>query len=282
MKKGFFADLLTKLVFALIIVWLAPLIWLFLMSVKPNPEILVSPTVWITSHPTLVHYQNVLFGSEFSDFLRNSAIISLSTTALTLALACPAAYSFAKFTGRKAFRGSVGYLNSLIIMRGLPGFVLIIPLFVMYTIIHMMDSKIGMTIAYTAFALPLAVWILRAFFLGVPPELMESAEVDGCSRLGAFIRIAIPLSTSGIATAGVLTFLLAWNDFIFALVLTSTSNARTATIGIFNFIGTGSHYMINWGEIGALAVILVAPILLFVLFAHRYIVKGLTFGAVKG
>lgn len=271
-RRGWALSILSVLMLA---VFLFPIYWMMATAVKPTTQIFAYPpqivptdldwTVWqrrIFSNPAILRY-----------FL-NSAVVAVGTTLLTLALATPAAYGLAHLR----FRG-----KSLLILVSLsslmfPAVMLATPLFVIFSRAGLTNSYLGLIMANSALALPFALVVLRPYFLSLPVQLTEAAKIDGCTAWGAFGRVMLPLAGPGIATAGIFTFLFGWNDLVFALSLTSTDAYRPVTAGLWNFIGAN---ITEWNSVMALSTLAMLPPLVIFLLAQRYVVSGLTAGAMK-
>jgi multiple sugar transport system permease protein len=201
-------------------------------------------------------------------------VIALGTVVLSLLLGVPAAYGFSRWRGRA--RGLL--LAWILILRMVPGMTYVIPFFLVYRQLNLLDSHLGVILLYTVFNLALVVWSMQAFFDEVPRTLEESAAVDGASRFQTLIRIVLPLAAPGLVATAVLCFLFSWNEFLFALVLTRF-DARTAPVGITNFM---AYEGVEWGRVAAGSMIVLLPVLIFAAVVRRYLVRGLLAGAVKG
>lgn len=256
---------------------LVPLVFMVSTSLKPSGIAKALPPKWLFT-PTLEHYQSVLSGGSgtsvgFDRLLFNSVVVTLGSTLLTVALAVPAAYalSLRSFSPRKA-------LSSWILSTYMfPPIVAVIPIFVFAGKLGLVDTYPVLIVPYAAFNLPIAVWILRSSILQIPYEIQESAMVDGASRFVTLHRIILPLLVPAIATVAILSAILSWNEFLFALSLTRSA-AKTSPVGIQEFTGM---FGTDWGKLTAAATVIVAPILVMTLILRRRIVSGLTFGAVK-
>lgn len=224
--------------------------------------------------PTLDNYTSSLFRLAFGQYLTNSVIVALASTLLSMALGTPFAYVLA----RLPVRGRPLWSGIVLFARMVPSIVLIVPLFVLFTSLQVVGTYAALIAAHTTFNLPLVIWMMRSFFGDIPTDLEEAARVDGASRLVALVRIVLPLAAPGLTATAVLSLLFSWNEFVFALVL-SNGATRTMPVGIGSFVGTVS---IDWGGSSAAAVLGMVPIFVIGLFAQRYLVRGLTMGAVKG
>jgi multiple sugar transport system permease protein len=254
------------------IFFLAPIVMIVLTSIKTRVDALAFPPVWIFQ-PTLSNFQEIFDLYDFGRFFRNTLIATTASTVLAMVLGVPAAYSLARFK----FRAQSNIAFWILSIRITPPIAAIIPVFILFRNLKLLDSITGLVLIYSTFNLPFVVWMMRGFFEDLPIDLEESAMVDGCSRWGAFGRIALVLAAPGLASTAILTFLFTWNEFIFALILTATG-ARTMPVAVQLFMReTG----ILWGHMTAAAVFMMLPTLILTFFIQRYLVRGLTFGAVK-
>ncbi len=256
----------------LLLVMLLPFLWLLQMSFKPNDLILEFPPRMLFG-PTLEHYAG-LWRSGFGESFINSLITSTVSTYLALLLGVPAAYGLSRWSGR----GRFGIGLSILLTRMAPPIAFTIPFFLAYRYLGLLDTRTGLILIYMTFNLPLVIWMMQPFFDAVPASLEEAALMDGASFRVVFTEIVMPLATAGIAATAILCFLYAWNDFFFALILTRTE-ARTAPVAVVNFMNYEGW---EWGKIAAGGSLVMAPVLLFSLMVRRYLVSGLTAGAVKG
>jgi multiple sugar transport system permease protein len=254
---------------------LFPLVWMLLLSLKPQNQLF---TTYFRFTPTLAAYREILGvdggGSAFLRFFANSLIVSLGAVAISLVIGVPAAYAFARWR----FRGGESLLFTLLSFRFAPELMVIIPLLVIYRRIGLFDTHLGLVWVYQLITLPLIVWILRSYFQDLTPELEQSALLDGYNRPQAFLKVAVPLIRPGLAAAGLLAFIFAWNSFVFPFALTG-SNAQTVTVGSLSFLGGATP---RYNLTAAAALIALIPPLILALSIQRFLVRGLTFGAVKG
>lgn len=225
------------------------------------------------ARPTLENYGHLFGEYDFGHFARNSFIASVASTAIALALGALAAYGLARFR----FRGSGALAFWVLSLRMTPAIATIIPLFVMLRAARLIDSLPGLVIVYTVANLPLVVWMMKGFFEDLPIDMEESALIDGNSRFGAFLDIALPLAAPGLSATAILTFIFTWNEFLFALILTGR-NAQTLPVAVTLFVReTG----IDWGYMTAAASLMMLPMVIATLFVRRGLARGLTMGAVK-
>jgi multiple sugar transport system permease protein len=255
-----------------LVILLLPFLWLLQMSFKSNDLILQFPPPLIFT-PTFANYTS-LWQSAFSTSFVNSLLSASFSTAFALLLGVPAAYALSKRAGR----GKRALSFAILVTRMAPPIAFTIPFFLFYRWIGLLDTVTGLVLIYTSFNLPLVIWMMQPFFETVPPSLEEAALVDGASTGTVFLRIVLPMVAPGIAATAILCFLYAWNDFFFALILTRTS-ARTAPVAVVNFMNYEGW---EWGKIAAGGSLVMAPVLIFSLAVRRYLVSGLTAGAVKG
>jgi N,N'-diacetylchitobiose transport system permease protein len=261
------------LVFAIMVF---PVFWMISTAFKPDSEINSLTPTWFSFHPTLDHFREAIHRPFFWQDVKNSLIIVSVTVTLAIVLSFLAAVALAKygFTGRKLF---------IVLMIGilmLPQAGLIIPLYVVLARYHLTNTLTGVILTYMTFVLPFAVWTLRGFILGIPRELEEAAMVDGSSRLGAFLRILLPLAAPGLVATSVFAFVTTWNEYIFAAVLLSDQKQQTVTVWLSYFYGTNQNT--DWGALMAASTLTAIPVVVFFLLVQRRIAFGLTAGAVRG
>jgi multiple sugar transport system permease protein len=256
---------------------LFPVVWMIILSLKPQNKLF---TTYFQFEPTLDAYREIFSGiggqggTTFLRFFANSLVVSLGAVLVSLVVGVPAAYAFARWN----FRGGESLLFTLLSFRFAPELMVIIPLLVIYRRLGLFDTHLGLIWVYQLITLPLIVWILRSYFQDLTPELEQSALLDGYNRPQAFLKIAVPLIRPGLAAAGLLAFIFAWNSFIFPFALTG-SNAQTVTVGSLSFLGGATP---RYNLTAAAALIALIPPLLLALSIQRFLVRGLTFGAVKG
>lgn len=261
-------------VIVLFLIWvLVPILQVALNSFKTENDIFTS-TPRVTFHPTLSNYHTVFGQLAFLHYLLNSTIVAVGTTVMSLVVGVPGAYALA----RLPLPGREWWARGILFTRMAPAVALVVPIFVIFDRLQLLGTYWALILADTTFNLPIVVWLMRSFFEDVPVELEEAAVVDGTSRFGAFTRVALPLVTPGLAASAVLCLLFSWNEFLFALVL-SNAQTQTVPIGVAGFVGTVS---IDWGGSSAAAVIAMVPVFILGLLAQRFLVRGLTLGAVKG
>jgi multiple sugar transport system permease protein len=262
-------------VVGIVVFCLFPFYWMLNISLKTGPDL--SSAAFFPPHPTLKNYKSIFQNDNFTNGLRNSAIVALTTTFLSLIVGSFAAYALA----RLKVRGKFWILAIVLSVSTFPGISIAAPLFKLWTDIGLYNTLIGLIIPYLTFALPLTIYILTSFFREIPKDLEEAALVDGATRFQAFYKVVIPLAAPGMATAAILTFIAAWNEFLFAITLTSSTSARTVPASIAFFTGS-TQFEVPLGTISAASVVISIPLILMVLFFQKRIVAGLTAGAVKG
>ena len=262
---------------AALVVALAPVYWMITISLKTEVDQFASPPKWFAFTPTLQHYYDAFVTRSFGQYLLTSAIVAVVSTAGALTIGTAAAYALTRFRLPYGLerRLSLWILST----RMFPAIVTAVPLFLMMRDLRLLNTKASLIIVYTAFNLPFVVWMMRGFFAEVPRDLEEAALVDGDSRLGALVRVILPLVSPGLAATAVFCLIVSWNEFLFALVLTQTDAAMTLPVGI---AGRVTQYEIKWGVMSAAGVVAMMPILVFALAMQRYLVRGLSLGAVKG
>jgi multiple sugar transport system permease protein len=249
-----------------------PFAWQVLTSLRPAGELLrLGPP----SRLSLESYRSAFEGRPIGHALLNSVIVAGSTTVLCLAVGSLAAFALAKLQ----FRGRKSLLAAALAISMFPPIATVSPLYLLVRALGLRDHPAGLVLAYTTFALPLALWIMTGFFREIPDELYESARIDGCTPFQALRWIHFPLALPGVATTGILVFIFAYNEFLYALTFTSSPDKRTIPVAI-SLLASGHQE--PWGEMAAVSVVAVVPIVAAVLFFQRHIVSGLTRGAVKG
>lgn len=256
---------------------LAPVYWMLTISLKSEIDQFAVPPRWLSFSPTLIHYRDAFIARSFGQYLLTSLIVAVASTLCALVFGTLAAYALARF--RLPHKLDKRLALWILSTRMFPPIVTAVPLFLMMRDVRLLDTKASLVIVYTAFNLPFVVWMMRGFFLEVPREMEEAARVDGDSRLGALWRVVLPLVAPGLAATAVFCLIISWNEFLFALVLTQTDAAMTLPVGI---AGRVTQYEIKWGVMSAAGVVAMLPILMFAMAVQRYLVRGLSLGAVKG
>jgi multiple sugar transport system permease protein len=262
-------------VVGIVLFCLFPFYWMVNISLKTGPDL--SGADLLPPNPTLKNYDSIFKESNFTNGLRNSAIVALVTTFLSVMIGSFAAYALARLKVPKKF----WILAIILSVSTFPGISIAAPLFKLWTDTGLYNTLIGLIIPYLCFALPLTIYVLTSFFREIPKDLEEAALVDGATRFQAFYKVVVPLAAPGMATAAILTFIAAWNEFLFAITLTSSQNARTVPAAIAFFTGS-TEFEQPLGTISAASVVISIPLIVMVLLFQKRIVAGLTAGAVKG
>jgi multiple sugar transport system permease protein len=273
-RQGIFQ---TGLLVLALLTALAPVYWMLTISLKTEVDQFAVPPKWFSFTPTLQHYTDAFVTRSFGQYLLTSAIVAVLSTFFALVIGTLAAYALTRF--RLPWNLDRKLSLWILSTRMFPAIVTAVPLFLMMRDLRLLNTKASLVIVYTAFNLPFVVWMMRGFFAEVPRDLEEAALVDGDSRLGALVRVVLPLVSPGLAATAVFCLIVSWNEFLFALVLTQTDAAMTLPVGI---AGRVTQYEIKWGVMSAAGVVAMMPILIFALAMQRYLVRGLSLGAVKG
>jgi multiple sugar transport system permease protein len=260
-----------------------PILWLFSASLSNQAELYAIPPHWIPQHPTLQNYLDIIFPSlatssvprTFAVALLNSIKIASAVTVICIVIGSLAAYALVRIP----FRFNRSIQLGIITTRMIPEVSLILPLFIIASSLGLINKPIVLILAYMSFALPYAIWMMAAFFQSVPIELEDAARIDGCTRLGILFRVVMPISVPGLVSTAMFTFLLAWDEFFYALIFTNTLAAKTAPVAIAEFVG---RYAMNINGMMAGGIIAALPPVILAFIFQRYIVSGLTAGAVKG
>ncbi len=267
--------------FALMLVMCLPGLWVVLSAFRPNREILAKPPVWVPEELTLDNFGKIFgFGAEqvgipVVSYFTNSLVIALTSTVIALIIGVAGGYSFARYRFR--FKG--GIFLGLMLFRAVPGIALSLPVFMMWSRLGLIDTKMGLIIVYVSLNVPFTIWLIDGFFRQIPTALSEAAQVDGCTRWQAFWKIEFPLAKSGIAAAGVFAFLTSWNEFALASQLTRSTDSKTLPVGLLDFT---AQFTIDWAGMCAMAVIIIIPALILTFIVQKHLIAGLTFGGVKG
>jgi len=261
---------------AVFLVMAFPVYWMVSTAFKPGVEITSYTPHWIPLHPTLTHFATAIHKPYFWNGVKNSLIVVGVVVALSMVLAFLAAVALAKFrfTGRKSF------IVLMILIQMLPANALIIPLYVVLARYHQTGQLTGVIATYMTFVLPFSIWTLRGFIIGIPRDLEEAAMVDGNTRLGAFVKILLPLVAPGLVATSIFAFIQAWNEFIFAYILLTDAQKQTLTVWLAGFYGTA--HGTDWGGLMAASSLTAIPVVVFFLLVQRRIAFGLTAGAVRG
>ncbi len=257
------------------IVTVFPFYWMLNTALKPTSEVFLSPPSFVSRNWTLAAFETLLTLRPFARYFLNSLIVSLGSTLLSVTLAALAAYGFTRFH----IRGASALIVFLLFTKMLPETLLIIPYFRLMSELGLINTYAALILAYSSFALPFSVWMLIGFFRSIPREIDEAAIVDGASRLVAFFKVVLPLSRPGLVAVALFTFLISWNSYVWALVLTTDPQMFVLSVGIANMVG---EYRVQWNELMAGAVIAAAPVMVLYALLERHLVSAITAGAVKG
>jgi multiple sugar transport system permease protein len=271
-----FTDRRVLLVAIVVVIWafyLFPLVWLVMMSLKTQIDMFATPPLFVFA-PTIAHYRETLTDSAFLAAARNSFIVTVASVVASLVLGSLAGYSLARHQSKVSEQLAMG----LIIGRMIPPIVFVVPLFLLFNQFGLRNTYVGLILVYTAFNLPFAVWMLRSFFEEVPIELEHAAMVDGASRLRAFWSITMPLAAAGLAATAVFAAIVAWSEFLFALILTGP-DTTTLPIRLASFL---TDRTVDWGGVASTGVLVIVPLVALGMLVQRNLIKGLTLGAMKG
>lgn len=261
------------LIFAVLLVFIIPFLWVVLTALRPGSTVMAREFQLIPDTLTLENFQ-ALFSSDFVRYIRNSLIVSVPTTIIAVSLSLTAAYSFS----RRRFRGRNLLLLLVVFSQLFPFVILITPIYVIFQRLGLVNTHLGLMISYIAITVPFSVYMLLGYLDSVPIELDEAAKIDGCSTLGIIFRVILPVAWPGIAATAIFTFTLAWNEFLFATALVTRSELKTIQVALAGMFGETST---NWDLVMAGSVIASLPTMLMYLFLQRYLLSGLTAGAVK-
>lgn len=270
MKRILYTALLGLIAFLVLL----PFLWTVSTSLKPLAEVNRYPPEWISDGMGIAPYIDMFFYMPFATYALNSLIVASSSTLLALSVGSLAAFAFSRF----AFAGKTVFLLVFLLSQMLPGASVIIPLFQLLNTMGLYDTHAGLILVHAAVLLPFVIWLLYGFFQGIPRELEDAALIDGCSRLMALRRVILPLALPGIGATALFSFLGSWNEFFFALILTSSDGTKTIPVGIGLFVG---EYLEIWNQMAASAVLFSLPPLLVFALMRKTFVKGLLAGGVK-
>jgi multiple sugar transport system permease protein len=253
---------------------LGPYVWSLLTAITPEVELDVKGVSYFPEHPTMVNFLHLFGNINFLANMRDSFVVAASTMLVGLGITVTAAYAFSRFR----FRGRSYFLIQFLAINMFPVVLLLIPLFMIAKVVGIMDSYLALVVAYSTFTIPFSVWMMTGFFNAIPRELDEAAQIDGCTRFSAMLRVIIPVAKPGIAATGIYVFITAWNEFLYAVMLTSR-HVRTIPVALQNMIG---EYKIEWGLLNAGGVVSALPVLVLFFFVQKQLIHGMTAGSVKG
>jgi multiple sugar transport system permease protein len=263
------------------LIFLAPFAWLLIASLASQAELLKVPLSWIPSHLSLSRYEQIFSShgstvfATFRSSLLNSVIVASATVAISVTVGVFGAYAFA----RLHFRGARASLLLFLSTYMVPPIALVIPLYLIMVRLHLLNTRVGLIVVYCTFATPFVLWIMGNYFQTIPRDLEDAARIDGCSRIGALFRVILPLARPGLLSTMLFAFLIAWDEFLYALIFTSTTAAKTIPVAIAEFTG---RYGADFGLQAAGGILAALPPVLIAVVFQRYIVGGLASGAVKG
>ncbi|MEI6156862.1 MAG: carbohydrate ABC transporter permease [Atribacterota bacterium] len=268
------------MVYLLVLIFFLPVLWIVMTSLRPEVEVNTRPPVWIPHQISFEPFVSLLGAGHteksvpFYDYFRNSLWVAVSSTGLALVVGTLAGYSFSRFR----FRGSIQVFIGMMLARSIPGISISLPLFILFARSGLLDKVSGLMLIYAAMNIPFTTWLMQGFFKDIPDTLDEAAQIDGCSRWQAFVKIDLPLTLPGLAASGIFAFLTSWNEFQIASVITRTPASKTFPVGLFDFT---QEFTIDWRGMCAMSVIMLIPAVVFVLMTQKQLIRGLTFGAIK-
>ena len=258
----------------IILIFFFPFFWIITSSFKSPEEIIATSTTIIPRSFTLEHYNKILFNSDFFIYLKNSLIVSFLSMIISIFLSVSAAYGLHKLK----FYGNKFVEYSLLVTYAFPGVILLVPIYLLFAKVNLLNSYFALIIVNVLFATPFAVWMLKAFFKLIPNEIEEAAYIDGASRYVVISRIIVPLAAPGIASVAIFCFIISWTEYLFASILISGDDLKTLPVGLAGIVG---QYQIDWGFLLSGAVLASLPVILLFVFIGKYFISGLTEGAVK-
>ena len=259
----------------LAIICIFPVLWTFLTSIKVETDIVTPDMVYVPTRFTFESYVKLWYQSSYPKLVANSLVVATLTVLICLATGTIASYSFSRFH----FAGRTPLMMAYLVVRMFPAVLMIIPLFVVMRQIGLLDSRAGLAVAYTSFLLPLFVWMLKGFFDAAPKELESAARIDGATRIGAMFQIVIPIARNGLVATCVFVAIAAWNEYLFALMLTTSQGSRTWPVGLQLMVG---EFQLPWGMLAAGGMISILPVIVLFALVQRVMVAGIAAGAVKG
>lgn len=274
--KAIPSNLVLLLILIFIVLWsIGPIYWIFTTGLKNSEEVYWYPPSLFPTKPTLEGLNYIFTERPFSYYLRNSTIVAITTVLLSTTLATLAGYGFAKFQ----FRGKGIWLILILLTRTVPPASLLVPFYIMGRALGIINTHIILIAGYVYLTLPLNIWIIIGFFQQFPNELIDAAEIDGCTRIAALFRVVLPSLLPALTAVGIITFMLAWNELLYGVVLINTKAAKTLSPGLTDFFG---DFHIFWNQLASAAIVAILPAIAFTVFFSRYLVAGLVRGAIKG
>ena len=275
MKIFFEKSLIYSVIAVYLFITVAPLVWVLSTSFKPNQEAISFPPKYLPDHPTLENYFFVLTDSKLVLSLINSLIVSVGSTALSVTVSALGGYAFARYD----FKGKNLLMSTILALFMIPVVINIIPLYIMLANVGLLNSLIALVLTFQILIIPLNIFLLKNYFESLPKELEEAALIDGCSKLGALIRITIPMSLPGFIIAAILSFRFSWNEFVLPVVIANKPDSMIFQVALYQFI---SLYRIDWGYLTAGINIAIIPVVVLMLIFQKKMIRGLTLGAVRG
>ncbi len=257
-----------------LVVMLFPVYWMFITAITPTGQLLRYPAPFLPRNVDWSAFDRVLFHQPLLGWLGNSGFLTVASCGIALIVSIPAAYGLSRFKSRTS--STTGFL--LLLTKMIPSSLFLIPLYVIFRGMGLVDTLASLVIAYTVFEVPFATWMLMGYFDSLPRELEEAAQIDGCSQIGAFMRVTLPLAAPGIAATVLASAVLAWSDYDFARGLITSSPKWPVTVGIQSFFG---EHVVHWNDVMASSLLSVLPVVALFMFIGRYMISGLTSGAVK-
>jgi multiple sugar transport system permease protein len=275
MKIFFEKSLIYSVIAVYLFITVAPLVWVLSTSFKPNQEAISFPPKFLPDHPTLENYFFVLTDSKLVLSLINSLIVSVGSTALSVTVSALGGYAFARYD----FKGKNLLMSIILALFMIPVVINIIPLYIMLANVGLLNSLVALVLTFQILIIPLNIFLLKNYFESLPKELEEAALIDGCSKLGALIRVTIPMSLPGFLIAAILSFRFSWNEFVLPVVIANKPDSMIFQVALYQFI---SLYRIDWGYLTAGINIAIIPVVVLMLIFQKKMIRGLTLGAVRG
>ncbi len=263
-------------VWCLVLVVAFPLLWMISTALKPNDETFALPPTLVPLHPTLGQFRRLLTETPFITYFTNSVVVALATTALVIVVGVAGAYGLVRFR----FPGRALVANLVLFTYMLPAVVLLLPLYLMISRLGLANSLAGLVLAHSTFALPFALWLLRSFIAGIPIELEQAAMIDGASRLAAFVEVVLPQALPGIISTALFSFILSWNEYLYALVFINQDERKTLPPGVLTMLNQNQN--VEWALLMAASVLMAVPVLVCFAFLQKHLTRGFGAGGVKG
>jgi multiple sugar transport system permease protein len=275
MKIFFEKSLIYSVIAVYLFITVAPLVWVLSTSFKPNQEAISFPPKFLPNHPTLENYLFVMTDSKLVLSLVNSLIVSVGSTVLSVTVSALGGYAFARYD----FKGKNLMMSTILALFMIPVVINIIPLYIMLNNVGLLNSLVALVLTFQILIIPLNIFLLKNYFESLPKELEEAALIDGCSKIGALIRVTIPMSLPGFLIAAILSFRFSWNEFVLPVVLSNKPDSMIFQVALYQFI---SLYRIDWGYLTAGINIAIIPVVVLMLIFQKKMIRGLTLGAVRG